>query len=104
MQTLRKLPMQAPSAKARLSTSQPPSSAGMGSGDMLDSTAGTVSPASRMGQTRGGTKRSGGRTRAPSRPGARAGGVMPVHGSVRMGEHHPSMTAPSMKHGRYMDE
>src|SRR5438445_13509536 len=103
MQTLRKLPMQAPSAKARLSTSQPPSSAGMGSGDMLDSTAGTVSPASRMGQTRGGTKRSGGPTRAPSRPGARAGGVMPVHGPARLGAHRPATTAPRLDIGRYQE-
>ncbi len=102
MQTLRKLPMQAPSAKAMLSTSQAPSSARMGSGDMLDGTAGSVNLAAATGQTRGGTKRCGGR------PAAR-------HARVRGWEtsfpcpapsgwtRHPSMTAPSLKMGRYME-
>src|SRR2546425_7091142 len=52
MQTLRKLPTQAPTAKARPSASQPPSWARMASGEMPGSTAGTVTPASRTGQTR----------------------------------------------------
>src|SRR5207249_12177693 len=56
IQTLRKLPMQASSAKAMLSTSQPPSSARMGSGDMLNGTTGRVNLASATGQTRGGTQ------------------------------------------------
>jgi hypothetical protein len=62
MQTFRKLPTHAPTAKARLSTSQPPSWARMASGDVLGSTAGTGTPASGTGQTSSGR----GRTRGPS--------------------------------------
>src|SRR6059036_3658447 len=67
MQTLRKLPTQAPTAKASPSASQPPSWARMASGEMPGSTAGTVTPASRTGQTRVGRKEAGEGPAAPPR-------------------------------------
>src|SRR5439155_17254309 len=94
MQTLRKLPTQAPTTKARPSRSQPPSSARMESGDVLDSTAGTVTLAS----GRRSNPSSGGRARSPSPAGSQPNAS--VLRADQVGAPGARVARPGAAHGR----